>query len=273
MSQLLVSCLNEISDQHAVQQKNRDELVINPFLEGNNKLELELQGAISELKKGWQPAEITISKDLIATCIAKRDGIMESLGKGPRINAGQLEKQAFDLLLSSLQLDADVYTVWKAKCDDPDSALYYQRFNHEAMRHSRAREMAEFVISDLMSISKLGNKDSANITTWKEVSAYIFKQCQLRSEDQVRSVCILTWSAPSLFPGAVQNRQATLMGTIVNAGATKSFGIGLAPSSSYKKGSLHKVVENANKLFVGQRAALVALQAVVAREVAMVLLG
>ena len=254
MSQLLVSCFNEVSDQHALQQKTKDEQIINPFLDGNNKLELELQGAISELKKGWQPAEITIFKDLIATCIAKRDGTMESLGKGPKINAGQLEKQAFDLLLSSMQHDADVYAVWKAKCNDRDSALYYQRLNHAAMRHSRAREMAESVITDdrglgwFMSISKLESKDSPNITTWKEVCAHIVKQCQLRSEDQVRSVCILNWSAPSLFAGAVQNRQATLMGTIVNSGATKSFGIGLAPSFFYKKGSLHKLVENANKL-------------------------
>eukprot|EP00435_Cladocopium_sp_Y103_P032714 s1733_g8.t1 len=222
MSQLLLSCFNEVSDQHAVPQNTRDQLLINPFLEGSNKLELELQGTISELKKGWQPAEISTFKDLIATCIAKRDGTMESLGKGPRINAGQLEKQAFDLLLSSLQHDADVYTVWKAKCNDRESALYFSRLNHSAMRHSRAREMAETVFSDdrglgwFMSISKLENKDSANITTWQEVCAHIAKQCQLRNEDQVRSICILNWSAPSLFAGSVQNRQATLMGTIVN---------------------------------------------------------
>ena len=254
MSQLLISCFNEVSDQHAVPENAKNKFIIDPFLDGNNKLELELQGALSEMKKGWQPAEIASFKDLIATCIAKRDGNLESLGKGPKISAGELEKQAFELMLSSLQHDADVYTVWKAKCNDRDSALYYQRLNHTAMRHRQARQMAESVFADdrglgwFMSISKLEDKDSPNITTWKEVCAHIAKQCQLRSEDQIRSICVLNWSAPSLFAGSVQNRQATLLGTIINSGAAKSFGITLAPSFFYKKGSLHKLVENANKL-------------------------
>ena len=39
-----------------------------------------------------------------------------------KISAGQLEKQAFEVLLSSLQRDVDTYAVWKAKCLDRDSA-------------------------------------------------------------------------------------------------------------------------------------------------------
>ena len=50
--------------------------------DGDNNLELELQGAISELKRGWQPAELTPFRELIATCIANRDGKLEALGKG-----------------------------------------------------------------------------------------------------------------------------------------------------------------------------------------------
>ena len=55
MSQLLISCLQEIQDQHALPGEAEDK-ILQDFMDGDNNLELELQGAISELKKGWQPA-------------------------------------------------------------------------------------------------------------------------------------------------------------------------------------------------------------------------
>ena len=73
MSQLLISCLQEIQDQHALPEGAKDK-ILQDFVDGDNNLELEFQGAISELKKGWQPAELTPFRELIATCIAKRDG-------------------------------------------------------------------------------------------------------------------------------------------------------------------------------------------------------
>ena len=85
------------------------------------------------MKKGWQPAELTPFRELIATCIAMRDGKLEALVKGPKISAGQLEKQAFEVLLSSLQHDVDTYAVWKAKCLDRDSA-------HQAIWNTMRRQ-------------------------------------------------------------------------------------------------------------------------------------
>ena len=252
MSQLLISLLQEVNDQHAVSEEARAKIIL-PFLHGNNNLELELQSAASEMSKTFQPADITPFKELISTCIAKRDGKMEALGKGPKISAGQLEKQTFDLLLSSLQHDADCFAVWKAKCTDRDSALYFQRLNHKTARHSRAREMAESVISEdrgvgwMCELAKWEVKEATNVAVHSEVCAQIAKQCQLPNAKQVRSLCILNWAAPSVFSGATQNKQAMLLGMIVN-GSSKSTAVVLTPSYFYKKGSLYKTVENANKL-------------------------
>lgn len=254
MSQCLLSCLSEIQDQHAVPASDRDKIV-QDFLAEDKNFELELQGAISELKKGWQPAEITRFKELIATCIAKRDGTLESIGKGPKISAGQLEKQSFELLLSSLQHDADSYSVWKAKCSDRESALYFQRLNHQSLRHGRAREMAETVFAEdrglewQMTLSKLLPQDASNISTWQDTCSHIARQCQLQA-NQVRSICVLNWAATAVFSSATQQKQAKLMGAIVNSngGESKSIGLTLTPSFFYKKGSLYKTVESSNKL-------------------------
>ena len=62
--------------------------------------------------------------------------------------AGQLEKQVFEVLLSSLQHGVDTYAVWKAKCLDRDSVVHFQRLSHTSARHTRAREIADSVISE-----------------------------------------------------------------------------------------------------------------------------
>lgn len=254
MSQLLVSCLTEVSDQYPVSSEARD-AVLQPFLAGNNTLELELQAAISESKKSWQPAELTPFKDLIATCISKRDGRLDTIGKGPKISAGQLEKQAFQLVLASLQHDVDAYLVWKAKCDDRESALYFQKLNHAAARHTRAREMAESVFSEdrglgwSMALQCFEDQDAANINAWQDTCEHIAKGNQLRSTQQVKCVCILNWAAPAVFSGGTQTKQATLLGAILNnSGESRNLGLMLAPAYFYKKGSLYKSMENAHKL-------------------------
>ena len=213
---------------------------------GSNSLELELQGALSEVKKGWQPAEIDCFKELIATCIAKRDGTLESIGKGPKITAGQLEKQSFDLLLSSLQHDVDSYTVWKAKCSDRESALYFQRLNYQSQRHSRARDMAQAVFSEdkglgwHMSLLQYEAHDSTNMASWVDLCNHIARQCQLQSAEQVQSVCVLNWAAPAVFSSSCQSKQAKLLGAIVN-----SHWLGSYPQFFLQEGS---IVQNNREL-------------------------
>ena len=180
MSQLLISCLQEIQDQHALPGGAKDK-ILQDFVDGDNNLELELQGAISELKKGWQPAELTPFRELIATCIAKRDGKLKALQKGPKISAGQLEKQAFEVLLSSLQHGVDTHAVWKAKCLDRDSVVHFQRLSHTSARHTRAREIADSVISEdrglgwQISLKKFESVDAANIAMWNEACNWFCK--------------------------------------------------------------------------------------------------
>eukprot|EP00435_Cladocopium_sp_Y103_P075808 s119_g65.t1 len=189
----------------------------------------------SELAKAFQPADLTPFKSIIATCIAKRDGKMQALGKGGKICAGQLEKQAFELLLSSLQHDADSYAVWKAKCTDRESALYFQKLSHKTARHSRAREMADSVFADergpgwMMTLARWESKDAMNVSLWNEVCSHITRQCQLPDAKHIRCLCVLNWAAPSVFSGATQNKQSMLLGAIVNSGS-KSTGVALTPS-------------------------------------------
>ena len=214
MSQLLQSCFEELSEQYPIPSETWDG-VLKPFLDGNNNLELDLQGAASELKNGWQPADLPCFKAVIAESTAKRDGKLERLGQGAKISPGQLEKQRFDLMVASVQRDWDSYKVWRGKCEDREAAIYFQKLQRASARHSRAREIADAVSADERGPAWMldlrvwdASRDSVNSQIVEECVAYIARTHQLADVKHVRPLCVLNWAAPAIYSGAVQSRQA-----------------------------------------------------------------
>ena len=244
MSQLLLSAYYEVNEQHPLTEKKQD--LLKPFLDGNSNLELDLQGAVSECRKNWQPADLACFKAAIAESLAKRDGKMAQLGHGPKITPGQLEKQTFELAMTSMQLDVDSYCVWRTKCADRDAALYFQKLQHNSARHSRAREMADSLFADergpqwMMNLQIWNdNSDAPNMQVVKDTVAHIGRLNQL-SNEQVRCMCILNWAAPAIFQGSIPTRQANLLWALANS-EWRGIGAVLTPVHFYQKGSLYKV--------------------------------
>ena len=250
MSQLLVSCHREVLDQHALTAEASAN-IFTPFLEGN--VNLDLQAALSELKPGFKPADLTPFKDAIADALATREGRLTSIGQGPKISPGQLEKQAFDLILAGLQHDLDTYQVWRAKCMDREAAIYFQKLQHASTRHARAREIAGDIFAEEstgtswhMALTTWG-KDQVNINKLEQMKDQIAKRQQLHTRDHVRCVAVLNWAAPAVFASSTQHRQAGLLGATVND-ESKSIGLVLTPAHFYKKGHLFKAEESAMAL-------------------------
>ena len=100
MAQLLVSCAAAMQLQQPVPSSLLREKAVLPFLEGTIALELELEAA-SEAKADIQPADISAFREIPAICQADRDKKMSAIGQAPRITAGELEKQAFEVMLAS----------------------------------------------------------------------------------------------------------------------------------------------------------------------------
>ncbi|CAK8992869.1 unnamed protein product, partial [Durusdinium trenchii] len=204
MSQLLASFIVELQQQHAVSTALIEEKAINPFLSGDANLELELQAAVSECKADAQPADISVFKEILAVILSKRDSKLAATGQGPRITAGELELQAFNVMMASADHDVAAFSAWRLKCSDRESAQYFQQLQHSARRQKQAREIAASVTEAgptwLMQLEVFQKQDSANFAT---VSA------------------------------------ANLCGGIVN-GLGRSIGVCLSPIHFYKRGSLRK---------------------------------
>lgn len=243
MAQTVVSCCEEVTAQHPVPLADIEEQVIRSFLEGNMSLELEVQAAMSEARASFQPAELQVFKDLIAASLAKRDDKMAALGQSQRISAGELERQAFDIMLASCEHDCLAYMNWRTKCQDRDAALYFQQIQHTAKRHRQAKDLADSVLKPgpnfALQFSVFEKKDAANIQAAIRLQENVCKMNQLPDREGVHCICFANWASPAIYNGAVQKLQANLIGGIVN-GPGDHLGTCLTPTHFYKKGSLHK---------------------------------
>ena len=243
MAQTLLSCCDEVTAQHPVPLADLEEKVISPFLEGNMSLELEIQAAMSEARASFQAGEVQVFKDLIAAAVTKRDDKMSALGAPQRITAGELEKQAFDLMLASCDHDCVAYINWRTKCQDRDAAMYFQQLQHTAKRHRQAKDLAESVLKPgpnfALQFTVFEKKDAANIQAAILMQDNVAKMNQLPDRECVHCICFANWASPAIYNGAVQKLQANLIGGLVN-GIGEHLGASLTPTHFYKKGSLHK---------------------------------
>ena len=214
MSQLLVSSIAELKDQHPIKEEDV-QTVIQTFLDGDINFELELPSARSEKKKQFQPTDLSKLKNLLATTLADRDGKLSSVGKGPTITAGQLEKQAFELCMNSLNHDLDQYKVWRTKCLDRDAAIHFQKLQHATLRHNRAREIADSVFDEekgpswFAQFNTWSSRDANNLQTVDAAMQHIARLHQLDKTTQVHCLCLLNWAAPATYKGETRHGKQT----------------------------------------------------------------
>ena len=106
--------------------------VLNRWIDGDVNLDLELQAALSEKTAKFSFAEIAPLKELVQEHVASSERKMVALGKtGPSIQAAQLERQAFELTLTQIEHDLNVYQVYFNRNLDRESSVYYQQVQHK----------------------------------------------------------------------------------------------------------------------------------------------
>ena len=99
--------------------------VFNRWIDGDVNLALELQAALSEKTAKFSFAEIAPLKELVQEHVASSERKMVALGKtGPSIQAAQLERQAFELTLTQIEHDLNVYQVYFNRNLDRESSVY-----------------------------------------------------------------------------------------------------------------------------------------------------
>ena len=225
--------------------------VFQTWIAGDINLDLELQSAISEKSPQFGFGDLTVFKDLVQEHVSSSEKKMAALGKsGPTIQAAQLERQAFDIVLSNIRHDLEVYKVWFTRNQDRQAAFYFQELQHKQARKAQALEAAKS-LSDRGSPAwrvKLCNLEEPAqcLQEFQAMRRQIMKLETLSAKDQVLPLVVLNWAAPSSFTSQQQCTQSALAGSLVNAEG--GFGCILTPVFFHKKGQVYKLEERANSL-------------------------
>lgn len=141
MSQLLVSLLDEMQEQHPVPRAAVDD-ILNSFVNGNMSLDLELQGALAEKNSNFSFADLPTLKAVVASHISESQINLNKLGMPVTIQAGQIERSEFDLAMQTLQHDLDIWKVHLTRSKDRQAAIHFQLLQHRHKRLLAARDLA-----------------------------------------------------------------------------------------------------------------------------------
>ncbi|CAJ1390130.1 unnamed protein product [Effrenium voratum] len=252
MAQLLVSLTDDLTAQMPI--ASVDAQVFERFVEGDTNLDLELQSALSEKRADFDHGDITIFRELVNEHATSTDRKRQALGMPTSsIAAAQLERQEFDIAMSTLKRDCDAYRIWLTQSRDREAAAYFAELQHQKQRKQKAKDIAKEMGQPssalwTMQLTKLG-KPAACYQEIEGAIKNIMKREQFTSKDQVLSLVVLNWAAPSTFSSEQQACQASLAGALVNDGS--GIGAVLTPVYFHKKGALFKVEEAANKQLAG----------------------
>ena len=219
MAQLLLAGVQEAQAQYPLSQEAVQEHILGPFVAGDMNLEMELQSALSELPTDWRSLNLThISRAVQTHCDVRDTAMMRLTGQGLSIEAGQLEQQAFALVLQALKHDIACYQVWRTRCSDRESAIYFASLQHLTERQKKAREIA------------LSTYDAQRSPNWRfmfipfgsevgqaisDVNAMYTAIQSITKKDAATTLIILNWSSPGTFSAEVQRAQAAIMGSLM----------------------------------------------------------
>lgn len=214
-------------------------------------MNLELQSALSEKSSQFGHGDISLFKTLVQQHVADTEKKMASMGKtGPNIQAAQLERQAYELALSNVLRDCDVFKVWFTRNKDQQSAVFFQELQHRLARKNAAKQVAKNVTDRSSSVWKVSLSTLGSPTECMQqfhaMRSQVMKLESLSQKDQILTLIILNWAAPSCFTSQEQHTQAAVCGALVNSEG--GFGGVLTPVYFHKKGHLYRVEESANKL-------------------------
>eukprot|EP00435_Cladocopium_sp_Y103_P041096 s4511_g11.t1 len=207
--------------------------------------------SINDKAAKFKAIEITILKNLVQKHVADSEKKRVSLGlAGPAIAAAELERQCFNITLSSVRHDLELYKVWLTRSRDREAAMYFQEFAHAQARRKQRREIAAALMDRSSQTSKMefSSLESANdcIKAIQSFKSQMAKMENLNAQNQIMTLVLLNWAAPSTFPVAMQRAQSTVCGSLVNASGT--LGVVLTPVYFHKKGMLYKLEESANQM-------------------------
>ena len=238
MCGLLLTSLIDMKDQHPLPSKALAD-VIDHFLAGDMTLEVELQAAISEKASAFTFSDIPTLKKVVAEHVADSQAKMQKLGKSSTVAAAQMERQEFDLMMSMLSHDLDVWKVHLTRSRDRQAAIHFQHLQYRQKRMFAAKDIGDKFLSEVTQFYVL--QDAA--TTFKQIEAFqkkIQQVEQLPSLSNITALVIVNWSAPCIFTAEHQRVHSNIAGAVINLPDRQNIGVYVAPSYCRQRGTAWK---------------------------------
>ncbi len=151
----LSSFLTEVKSIAPVPEPRTAEHLLQPFLNGEPQLELELSQAVHEKNPKFALRDITA----IATILDghAREAPIPAVSMQSEMTA--VEENAFDLMRRKVEYDIQVFKVWLQKVKNVEHHIFHQRLEVQRRVQSACRAAAESYMATNMTFAELDKPD------------------------------------------------------------------------------------------------------------------
>ena len=206
---------------------------------GDITIEIELQAAIAEKDPNY-----TVRDNPTLAAILNQHGSIVGDATERVLDAAAtgLDETAFDLLKKEIGYEQQCVRVWYSKMKAHFQGLHHQ--NH-VWKNDVFKSTGDFVTKYLSRKTVIYTFPETQtgtfaLTKYKELVARLQQQLKVAPEDLI-TIALVNWSAPSLMSKHVQTAQLQLINAIL-AENPANLGLALFPVHAYKGGKLYEQV-------------------------------
>ena len=235
---------------HLFEESARNHSSLQPYLESDfldkvskadPTIEIELQTAIAQKDDNY-----TVRDNPTVACILNSHASL--LGITPRCDdaslshdADALDDAAFALLMQQTAYEQKTVRVWYSKMRAHEAAFHHQA---AAWKNTIFKQNSEFACEHLKKKTIVHSFPETHpgafaMTKYKDLTKRLMQQLKITANELV-TIAVVNWTAPSLIPSHVQSAQIALMGSILAENASSNVCLALMPTHSYKGYKLYE---------------------------------
>jgi hypothetical protein len=252
LAALVSAIAQEVVEQHVpLPRLDIERTFIDGFIKGDPNLLMFLENAITDGDTTFDYMSLPVLSDVVIAWrkqSALGDSAMIASPVHMKVVATELEEHEFKLWKLRANVDTDLYVSWCKVMKDRATQMYYKKIHHNNYRAAECISAARSLLTPSHKnccVTLVPRTDEASlVSAVAEVKQRLMTTLVIDATD-VFTLCYVNWTAMSLFNVKMISLQHSAFAHLVVNADANSLGLALMPTHTYRRGSLHKSISEA----------------------------
>ena len=214
---------------------------LDPLVAGASSQLAEVFTVFTEKKEQLLPCHVRTLDLLITSWKQQHVSNKSSPASTTWIEQSKLEDDTFQLLLNRIKMDAQVFSQWRKRCSDAETAWYFAERQRQQDRFNMATETARVWIKNNVAIksaegAEFDHGDLVLSSLWESTAR--FKESSTQRAMDLIHLSTLNWAVPGTIRAELQTLQKRCVHAILEQSPGRNLCVLIMPKYSYTPNTL-----------------------------------